>query len=43
MFDPLQKSLLIGYFTGRDSFLNKLSPLLIMYMDYSHSSIKLAD
>lgn len=33
MFEPLQKSLLIGYFTDKDIFLNKLIPLLIMYMD----------
>ena len=43
MFDPLQKSLLIGYFTGRDQFLNKLIPLLIMYMDYSNNSINLVE
>lgn len=33
MFDPLQQSMLIGYFTGRDIFLNKLIPLLSVYLD----------
>ena len=43
MFDPLQKSLLIGYFTEKDQFLNKIIPLLIMYMDYSKNSINLVE
>ena len=33
LFDPLQKSMLIGYFTNRDNFLNKLIPLLSVYLD----------
>ena len=33
MFDPLQKSMLIGFFTNRDIFLNKLIPLMSVYMD----------
>lgn len=32
MFDPLQKSMLIGYFTNRDIFLNKLITLLTVYL-----------
>ena len=33
MFDPLQKSMLIDYFTNRDVFLNKLVPKLSVYLD----------
>ena len=33
MFDPMQKSMLIGYFTNRDIFLNKLITLLSVYLD----------
>jgi len=33
MFDSLQKSMLIGFFTNRDIFLNKLIPLLSVYLD----------
>jgi hypothetical protein len=33
MFDPLQKSMLIGFFTNRDIFLNKLIPLMSVYLD----------
>lgn len=33
MFDPLQKGMLIGFFTGRDLFLNKLIPLLSVYLE----------
>ncbi len=33
MFDHLQKSMLIGFFTNRDQFLNKLIPLLSIYID----------
>jgi hypothetical protein len=33
MFDPVQKSMLIGFFTNRDIFLNKLIPMLSVYLD----------
>ena len=33
MFDPLQKAMLIGFFTNRDIYLNKLIPLLSIYLD----------
>ena len=33
MFDPLQKSMLIGFFTNRDIYMNKLIPILIVYLD----------
>ena len=39
MFDPLQKSMLIGFFTNRDIFLNKLIPILIVYLDQTKSSL----
>jgi len=39
MFDPLQKSMLIGFFTNRDIFLNKLIPILIVYLDQTKCSL----
>lgn len=33
MFDSLQKSMLIGFFTNRDISLNKLIPLMSVYLD----------
>ena len=36
MLDALQKSILIGYFTNRDVYLNKLIPLLSVFMDQSN-------
>ena len=33
MFDPLQKSMLMGFFTHKDIFLNKLIPMLSVYLD----------
>lgn len=41
MFDPLQKSMLIGFFTNRDIFLNKLIPLLSVYLDQTKACQKL--
>lgn len=41
MFDPLQKSMLIGYFTNRDIFLNKLITLLSVYLDSCKQCITL--
>jgi hypothetical protein len=41
MFDPLQKSMLIGFFTNRDIFLNKLIPLLSVYLDQTKNCINL--
>ena len=41
MFDPLQKSMLIGFFTNRDIFLNKLIPLLSVYLDQTKNCIQL--
>ena len=43
MLDPLQKSILIGYFTNRDVYLNKLIPLLSVFMDQSNTCKKLLE
>ena len=43
MFDPLQKSMLIGYFTNRDNFLNKLITLLSVYLDSCKQCINLLE
>lgn len=43
MFDPLQKSMLIGYFTNRDLFLNKLITLLSVYLDSCKQCITLLE
>ena len=40
MLDALQKSILIGYFTNRDVYLNKLIPLLSVFMDQSNQCKK---
>lgn len=43
MFDPLQKSMLIGYFTNRDYFLNKLITMLSVYLDSCKQCITLLE
>lgn len=43
MLDPLQKSILIGYFTNRDVYLNKLIPLLSVFMDQSQQTKKMLE
>ena len=35
MFHPLLKSMLIGYLTQRDHYLNRIIPLLLVYLDQS--------
>ena len=37
MFDPVQKPILIGFFTNRDIYLNKLIPLLSVYLDQTNT------
>ena len=39
MFDPLQQRMLVGFFTNRDIFLNKLIPILIVYLDQTKCSL----
>ena len=41
MFDPLQKSMLVGFFTNRDQFLSRLIPLLSIYIDQSKLCISM--
>lgn len=41
MFDPIQKSILIGYFTNRGAFLGRLIPLLSVFMDQSKTCVTL--
>lgn len=41
MFDPVQKSMLIGFFTNRDIFLNKLIPMLSVYLDQTKNCMSL--
>ena len=43
MFDKLQNSMLIGFFTNRDIFLNKFIPLLSVYLDQASSCIKMTN
>lgn len=41
MFDPVQKSMLIGFFTNRDIFLNKLIPMLSVYLDQTKNCMSM--
>ena len=43
MFDPTQKSMLIGFFTNKDIFLNKLIPMISVYLEQTKNCIVLFD
>lgn len=41
MFDPLQKSNLIGFLTNKDIFLNKLITMISVYLDQTKNCINM--
>lgn len=41
MFDPVQRAELISFFTNRDIFLNKLIPLLSVYLDQTKTCMQM--